>query len=209
MVSRGRSSDRAKGGAHSWPSPIVPKLPSRDNSGDDGHVAFGTESGFPKFPHFKIFRWRLCIWQSSPCLALLSKSVFSKRFAGFGLFGSDLEPWPQNRVRAVARSPAGLLQFLATLLGILESLTRTRDILFWSHLCVSLHCMCIGAPRNTVFAICHSWTVCRRLVLSRHDHKADRLWALPVWEHKPRFYRGTLLTIRPSVYSESIVTIPN
>ena len=76
MVSRGRSSDRARGGAHSWPSPIVPKFPSRGNFGDDGHVAFGTESGFPKFPHFKIFRWRLCIWQSSPCLALLfQKSV--------------------------------------------------------------------------------------------------------------------------------------
>ena len=77
-VSRGRSSDRAKGGAHSWPSLIVPKLPSRDNSGDDGHVAYGTESGIPKFPHFKIFRWRLCIWLSSPCLTLLFKTTVSQ-----------------------------------------------------------------------------------------------------------------------------------
>ena len=53
MISRGRSSERAKGGAQSWPSPIVPKLPSRDNSGDDGHVAFSTELGFPKFPILK------------------------------------------------------------------------------------------------------------------------------------------------------------
>ncbi|GMP62988.1 hypothetical protein CsSME_00024865 [Camellia sinensis var. sinensis] len=48
------------------------------NFGDDGHVAFCTESGFPKFPHFKIFRWRLCIWQSSPCLALLFKKSVSQ-----------------------------------------------------------------------------------------------------------------------------------
>ena len=36
-----------------WPSPIVPKFPSRGNFGDDEHVAFGTESRFPKFPHKK------------------------------------------------------------------------------------------------------------------------------------------------------------
>ena len=35
-----------------------------------------------------------------------------------------------NRVRTVAGSLADVLQFLATLLGILESLTRTHDILF-------------------------------------------------------------------------------
>ena len=53
MVSRGRSSDRARGGAHNWPSPIVPEFPSRGNFGDDGHVAIGNESGFPKFPRKK------------------------------------------------------------------------------------------------------------------------------------------------------------
>ena len=34
-----------------------------------------------------------------------------------------------NRVRTVARGPRARLQFLATLLGSLESLTRTHDIL--------------------------------------------------------------------------------
>ena len=53
MVSRGRSSDRAREGAHRCPSPIVPKFPSRGNLADDGHEAFGTESGFPKFPKIK------------------------------------------------------------------------------------------------------------------------------------------------------------
>ena len=77
MVSRGRSLIGRAGVLTKWPSPIVPKFPSRGNFGDDGHVALGNESGFPKFPQNKIFRWRLCIWQSSPCLALLSKkSVF-------------------------------------------------------------------------------------------------------------------------------------
>ena len=32
--------------------------------------------------------------------------------------------------------------------GDLENLTRTHDILFCLHLCVSLHCICIGEPRT-------------------------------------------------------------
>ena len=52
MVIRGRSLFRGCGGANIWPFPIVPKFPSRGNFGDDGHVALGNESGFPKF--FKI-----------------------------------------------------------------------------------------------------------------------------------------------------------
>ena len=32
--------------------------------------------------------------------------------------------------------------------GELENLTQTHDILFRLHLCVSLHCICIGAPRT-------------------------------------------------------------
>ena len=35
------------------PSPIGPKFPNRCNFGDDGHVALGNESGFPKFPKIK------------------------------------------------------------------------------------------------------------------------------------------------------------
>ena len=34
-------------------SPIVHKFTSRDNFGDDGHVALGNESGFPKFLKIK------------------------------------------------------------------------------------------------------------------------------------------------------------
>ena len=32
--------------------------------------------------------------------------------------------------------------------GDLENLTRTREICFRLHLCVYLHCICIGAPRT-------------------------------------------------------------
>ena len=136
MVSRGRSSDRAKGGAHSWPSPIVPKLPSRDNSGDDGHVAFGTESGFPKFPILKIFRWRLCIWQSSPCLALLFQKSVSQNDL------PDLDSLVQiknrdtNRVRTVAWGPRARLQCLATPLGSF----RVLDSNSWYPVLISFMC---------------------------------------------------------------------
>ena len=51
-VSKGRSLIGRAGVLMKWPSPIVPKFPSRGNFGDDGHVALGNESGFPKF--FKI-----------------------------------------------------------------------------------------------------------------------------------------------------------
>ena len=53
MVSRGRSLIGRAGVLTKWPSPIVPKFPSRGNFGDDGHVALGNESGFPKFPKIK------------------------------------------------------------------------------------------------------------------------------------------------------------
>ena len=32
--------------------------------------------------------------------------------------------------------------------GDLENLTRTHDMLFCLHLCVSLHCICIGALKS-------------------------------------------------------------
>ena len=50
MLSTGRSLIRQAGVLIAWPYPIVPKFPSRGHFGDDGHVALGNESGFPKFP---------------------------------------------------------------------------------------------------------------------------------------------------------------
>ena len=108
MVSRGRSLIGRAGVLIAWPSTLVPKFPSRGNFGDDGHVAFGTESGFPKFPQNKIFRWRLCIWQSSPCLALLSKNLFSKNDLPNLDSLVQIKNRDTNRVRTlVARSPRG------------------------------------------------------------------------------------------------------
>jgi len=62
------------------------------------------ESGFPKFSQNKIFRWWLCIWKSSPCLALLYKNQFSKTICriwtlwwfidlALHFVRLDLEPW--------------------------------------------------------------------------------------------------------------------
>lgn len=79
MISKGRSLIGRAGVLNSWPFPLVPKFPSRGNFDDDGHVAFGTSHGFPRFPRNKIFRWQLYIWQSSPILTfLIQKSIFQK-----------------------------------------------------------------------------------------------------------------------------------
>ena len=50
MISRGLSLIRRTGVLNSWPSPLVPMFLRQDNLGDDGHVAFDTSHGFPKFP---------------------------------------------------------------------------------------------------------------------------------------------------------------
>ena len=110
MVSSGRSSDRARGGAHSCPSPIVPKLPSRGNFGNDGHVAFGTESGFPKFLIKKHLGGDSVSGKAVHVWHFFSKNLFSQ----YDL--PDLDSLVQiknrdtNRVRTVAGSLAGVLQ---------------------------------------------------------------------------------------------------
>ena len=85
-----------------------------------------------------------------------SKNLFLKTICRIWTLWFKIKNRDTNRVRTVAGSLAGASTVSGDSAGDLESLTRTRDILFCFHLCVSLHCMCIGAPRNTVFAICHS-----------------------------------------------------
>ena len=46
MLSSGRSLIGQAGVLMKWPSPIVPKFPSRGNFGGDGHVALGMSQGF-------------------------------------------------------------------------------------------------------------------------------------------------------------------
>ena len=48
--------------------------------------------------------------------------------------------------------PAGASTVSGDSAGELENLTRTHDILFCAHLCVSLHCICIGAPKTPSFS---------------------------------------------------------
>ena len=52
----------------------------------------GTESGFPKFPKIKYLGGDSVSGKAVHVWHFFQKSVFLKRFAGFGLFGSDLEP---------------------------------------------------------------------------------------------------------------------
>ena len=93
-------------------------------------MAFGTESGFPKFLLKKYLGGDSVSGKAVHVWHFFSKNLFSQNDL------PDLDSLVQiknrdtNRVRAVARSPAGLLLFLATLLGKLENLTRTHDICF-------------------------------------------------------------------------------
>ena len=93
MVSRGWSLIEWSGVLTKWHSPIVPKFPNWGYFGDDGPVAFGTELGFPKFPKKKYLGGDSVSGKAVHVWHFFQKSIFSKRFAGFGLFGSDLEPW--------------------------------------------------------------------------------------------------------------------
>ena len=86
MISRGRSLIGRAGVLIAWPFPIVPKFPSRGNFGDDGHVAFSTESGFPKFPIIKYLGGDSVSGKAVHVWHFFQKNLFSKRFAGFGLF---------------------------------------------------------------------------------------------------------------------------
>ena len=139
MVSRGRALDRAKGGAHSWPSPIVPKLPSRDISGDDGHVAFGTESGFPKFPHFKKYLGGDSV---------SGKAVHVRHYFFKNLFLKTIcqiwTLWFRLRTVTTKSSPncsmrptRALLQFPATLLGCFRELDSNS----WYPVLISFMCL--------------------------------------------------------------------
>ena len=103
---------------------------------------FGTESGFPKFPKIKYLGGDSVSGKAVHAWHFFSKNLFSKMICRIWTFWFRLRTVTNLRVlscsdpnmnRTGARSSRGVrarLQFLATLLGNLESLTRTRDILF-------------------------------------------------------------------------------
>ena len=161
MLSTGRSSDWASGGAHRWPSPVVPKFPSRGNFGDDGHVAKGNESGFPKFPQNKYLGDDSISGKAGHVWHFFLEYQFSKMicwiwtlwwFISLALHfaRSHEEPWHLSP-NCGSIKPEGASTVSGDSAGDLENLTRTHDILFWQHVCVSLHCMWIGAPRTPCF----------------------------------------------------------
>ena len=104
-VSRGRSSDRVREGAHSWPSPIVPKLPSRGNFGDDRHVANGTESRFPKFPKIKYLGGDSVSGKAVHVWHFFSKNLFSENNLPDLDSSVQIKNRDTNWVRTVARRP--------------------------------------------------------------------------------------------------------
>ena len=86
--------------------------------------------------------------------------------------------------------------------GDLENLTRTRDICFLLHLCVSLHCICIGAPRTP----CLPSAIPERFAggLSCQG-MTIRLTGCGLYQYgntNPGFTGAPFLTIRPSAYSD-------
>ena len=86
--------------------------------------------------------------------------------------------------------------------GDLDKLTRAHDICFWLHLCVSLHCICIGAPRTP----CLPSAIPERLagVLSCQG-MTIRLTGCGLCQYGNTnlcFTGSTSLTIRPSAYSD-------
>ena len=87
-VSKGRSFDRASGGAHFM------TFPSRTQVLEPRQLwwwrtrGLRHESGFPKFSKNKIFRWRLCNLAKQSMFGTFSFKIdFSKRFVGFRLTG--------------------------------------------------------------------------------------------------------------------------
>ena len=85
------SSDRAligrAGVLIAWPSPIVPKFPSRGNFGDDGHVALGTSQSFLNTPKIKYLDSASVSGKAVHVWHFFTKISFQKRFARFRLFG--------------------------------------------------------------------------------------------------------------------------
>ena len=202
MVSRGRSLTGRAGVLTKWPSPIVPKFPSRGNFGDDGQVAFGTESGFPKFSIKKYLGGDSVSGKAVHVWHFFQKSVFSKRFAGFGLFGSDLEPWLQKSSPSCSEVPRGLVTVSGDSAGELENLTRTHDILFWLHLCVSLHCICIGAPRTPCLPSAIPERFAGGLSCQGMTIRLTGCGLCQYGNTNPGFTGAPFLTIRPSAYSD-------
>ena len=94
--------------------------------------------------------------------------------------------------------------------GDLENLTQTHDIYFFLlHLCVSLHCICIGAPRTPCLPSAIPERFAGGLSCQGMTIRLTGCGLCQYGNTNPGFTEAPSLTIRPSAYSESIVTIPN
>ena len=70
--------------------PSRTQVPEPRHLGDDGHVALGTSQGFLNFPKIKYLGGDSVSGKAVHVWHFFLKISFSKRFAGFGLFGDLL-----------------------------------------------------------------------------------------------------------------------
>lgn len=102
VVSRGWSLIGRARVLKSWPSPLVPKFPSKANFGDNRHVAFGMSQGFLNFSKIKYLGSDFISGKAIQFWHYLIENRFSKKICRIGLFGDyqfhialvglDLEP---------------------------------------------------------------------------------------------------------------------
>ena len=86
--------------------------------------------------------------------------------------------------------------------GDLENLTRTHDICFLLHLCVSLHCICIGARRTPCLPSAIPERFAGGLSCQGMTIRLTGCGLCQYGNTNPGFTGAPFLTIRPSAYSD-------
>ena len=164
---------------------------------------FGTESGFPKFPKTKYLGGDSVSGKAVHVWHFFQKSVFLKTICRIWTLWFRLRTvTTKSRVRAVARSPAGLVTVSGDSAGDLENLTRTHDICFRLHLCVSLQCICIGAPRTPWLPSAIPVRFAGGLSCQGMTIRLTGCGLCQYGNTNPGFTGAPSLTIRPSAYSD-------
>ena len=175
MLSTGRSLIGRAWVLIAWPSPIVPKFPTRGNFGDDGHVALGTSQGFLNSSKIKyiggdsvsgkaVHVWHFFLknqFFQNDLPDLDSLVIYQSHIAHCELRLRTVTIW----VRTVAWGPRGA----STVFGDSARKARELDSNSW-YLVLSalmyffaLHLHWHWCAYVTVFSICYSWLVFRRL----------------------------------------------
>ena len=111
-----------------------------------------------------------------------------------------MSPNEQNGISLPGRS--GTSTVSGNSAGDLENLTRTLDICFLLHLCVSLHCICIGAPRTPCLPSAIPERFAGGLSCQGMTIRLTGYGLCQYGNTNPGFTGAPFLTIRPSAYSD-------